>query len=353
MKIGIANNLYPPYGRDSGAEIIAKKMLDNFKKQGHEVFIISTRPKNEIRTEKDNIYYLPSSYEKLNKMSTFTKLFWHLRQVIFPPHKKEISKILKTTKPDLFITHNLTGIGLALPKLLLKNKIKHQHVLHDIQLLHPSGLVYLGQEKIINSLLAKIYQQFTKQSLKGVDRIISPSQWLLDLHLQKGFFKKTKTELKRNFNLKKIPSKKISKPIKFFFAGQLEEHKGIRLLIKAWQESKFNKNEATLSLAGGGSLEEYVRKEAKDKSTLNYLGQLNREEMELSLEKHDVVIVSSLVYENSPTIIWEAAKKGLKIIAPNIGGIPELTKFADIVLYKANNINDMREKMRTMLLKNI
>jgi glycosyltransferase involved in cell wall biosynthesis len=352
MIIGIANNLYPPHGRDSGAEIIAKKMTDDLIKQGHEVFVISTRPKNQVRENSKDTYYLPSTYENLNKIALYQKLFWHLKQLIFPPHQKEINRILSERKPELFITHNLLGLSFALPKMLTKYKIKHHHVLHDIQLLHPSGLMYFGQENIINSLLAKIYQHFSRQNFKNTDKIISPSKWLLDLHLTKGFFKNQKTEIKRNFNLQKIASKEISQPVKFFFAGQLEEHKGIKLLIKAWQASNLNKDEATLSIAGSGSLEEYLKKEIKDQNHINYLGHLNREKMESTLTTHNVAIITSLVYENSPTIIWEAAKKGLRIIAPNIGGIPELTEFADITLYEPNNMNDLVKKIRALVPNN-
>lgn len=351
MIIGIANNLYPPYGRDSGAEIIAKTMAADLTKQGHEVFVISTRPKNENRLDENNIYYLPSAYESLNKMPTYQKLGWHLRQLICPPHQKEINRILATKKPDLFITHNLLGLSFALPKLLAKHNIKHHHLLHDIQLLHPSGLMYFGQEKIINSLLAQSYQYFSKQAFRQADKIISPSKWLLNLHLKKGFFKNQTTEIKRNFNFQKIPSKEITKPVKFFFAGQLEEHKGIKLLIKAWKTSNLNKDEATLSLAGSGSLEEYLKEEIKNQDNINYLGHLNREEMESALTIHDITIITSLVYENSPTIIWEAAQKGLRIIAPNLGGIPELQEFAEIFLYEPNNINDLVAKMQALVFK--
>jgi len=349
MIIGIANNLYPPYGRDSGAEIIAKKMADDLVNQGHDVFIISTRPKNEVRLDKNNIYYLPSSYEALKQMTICQKLFWHFKQLIFPPHQKEITKILNDRKPNLFITHNLIGLNFALPTLLSKNNIKHHHILHDIQLLHPSGLMYFGQETIINSLLAKIYQHFTKIFLDKANKIISPSKWLLDLHLKKGFFKNQITEIKRNFNFKKIPSKEISRPVKFFFAGQLEEHKGIKLLIDSWRASGLNMDQASLSIAGSGSLDDFVKEEIKSKDNIYYLGHLNREEMQSALDAHDAVIITSLVYENSPTIIWEAAKKGLKIIAPNIGGIPELQEFADISLYKPNNIKDLVEKIHLIV----
>lgn len=346
MIIGIANNLYPPYGRDSGAEIIAKKMADDFVKQGHEVFIISTRPKNTTRENGKNIYYLPSSYERLNKMPNYKKLYWHLKQLLFPPHQKEINKILATKKPNLFITHNLLGLSFALPKLLSEHKIKHHHVLHDIQLLHPSGLMYFGQENIINSFLAKIYQYFSRQAFDQADQIISPSKWLMDLHLKKGFFRNQVTEIKRNFDFQKITSKEISQPVKFFFAGQLEEHKGIKLLIKAWRASNFNQDEATLSIAGSGALEEYLKKEIKDQNNINYLGHLNREEMDISLTDHDIAIITSLVYENSPTIIWEAAKKGLRIIAPNFGGVPELQEFADIILFNPGEKDDLVQKIK-------
>jgi glycosyltransferase involved in cell wall biosynthesis len=349
MVIGITNNLYPPYGRDSGAEIIAKKMADDLINQGHDVFVISTRPKNKKRENSKDTYYLPSSYESLNKMLTYKKLCWHLGQLIFPPHQKEINKILATKKPDLFITHNLVGLSFALPKIISKHNIKHYHVLHDIQLLHPSGLMYHGKENIINSLLAKIYQFFSKQAFSKADKIISPSKWLLETHLTKGFFKNQTTEIQRNFDFKKIPNKEMSQPAKFFFAGQLEEHKGIKLLIESWRASNIDKDAATLSIAGSGSLEEYLRKEIKDQDNINYLGHLNREEMESTLNTHNVAIISSLVYENSPTIIWEAAKKGLKIIAPNIGGIPELQEFAEIILFKPGDKDDLITKIKSCL----
>jgi glycosyltransferase involved in cell wall biosynthesis len=353
MIIGIANNLYPPYGRDSGAEIIAQKMATQFTDEGHEVFIISTRPKNEIRQDENNIYYLSSAYENLNKMPTYKKLGWHLKQLIFPPHQKEINHIITTKKPDLFITHNLIGLSFALPRLLSKHKIKHHHVLHDIQLLHPSGLMYFRQEKIINSLLAQIYQHFSKQAFKRADKIISPSKWLLDIHLKKGFFKNQATEIKRNFDIKKIKNKEVSQPAKFFFAGQLEEHKGIKLLISSWQISNFNKDEATLSIAGSGSLEKYLKQAIKEQNNINYLGHLNREAMESTLASHDIAIITSLVYENSPTIIWEAARHGLRIIAPNLGGITELQEFADITLYEPNNSEDLVNKMQAIVLKKV
>lgn len=341
MKIGLANNLYPPHGRDSGAEIITKKMADDLQKNGHQVFVITTTPNKVKREDTDNVYHLSSSYENLAKFNNLQKLFWHFNQLIFPSHKKILKAIIEKEKPDLFITHNLLGLSWALPKILTQTKTTHHHVLHDIQLLHPSGLMYWGEEKKIKSLLALIYQSLLKKRIKKIDKIISPSQWLLRCHKERDFFLNQETEVKTNFNFKKITPKIQKKPCRFLFAGQLEKHKGLKLLISAWKKSDLNKEEAILSIAGSGSLVNFIEESIRKISNLKYLGHLNREAMQIALENSDIIILPSLVYENSPTILWEAAQNGLSAIASNIGGIPEIKPYLSMQVFEPGNTEEL------------
>lgn len=337
MKIGLANNLYPPYGRDSGAEVVSQNMALDLEKAGHSVFIITTQPKKAKRLNSKNIYYLKSNYEALNKFSLLRKLVWHLFQLIKAPHQKELRQIIEVEKPDLFITHNLLGLSFALPKILAQNNIEHHHVLHDIQLLHPSGLMYFGEEKKLNSFSAKIYQSFTKKIFKNTKKIISPSKWLLEKHQERNFFNHCEQEIIPNFKLEKIQPKKKSELVQFLFAGQLEPHKGIKLLLSAWQASGLSESEAQLSIAGSGSLNNLVESEAQKSTNINYLGHISRDRIKETLEAHDLVILPSLIYENSPTIIWEAAKYGLSAIAADIGGTKELDKYLNLKLFEAGN----------------
>lgn len=336
MRIGIVNNLYPPYGRNSGAEIIAAKMATDLKKAGHDIFIITTTSKGE-QTDTENIYFLNSAYSQLSNWPIGQKLFWHLGQLILPLHKQKLKKILSSQKVDLVVTHNLIGLGFYLPKLLKDLKIPHRHVLHDIQLLHPSGLMYFGKENIITSPLANFYQFFSKKKLSSAQQIISPSQWLLDLHLQHGFFKNQKTIVRPNFNITKQIPKKISKPIHFIFSGQLEKHKGIDILLDAWEKADLKPELAYLSIAGGGSLLDVVQNKCKMINNLDYVGHLSNGEMDKFLQGAEVMILPSLVYENSPTSLWEAAKHGLHAIASDIGGIPELKDYLDLKLITPND----------------
>ena len=48
MKICLINNLYKPFNR-GGAEKVAETIVDGLIKAGHEVFIISTKPRGELR----------------------------------------------------------------------------------------------------------------------------------------------------------------------------------------------------------------------------------------------------------------------------------------------------------------
>jgi len=348
MRIAVINNLYPPYGRNSGAEIIASKMVADLKTAGHDVFVVTTSAEKKLADTAD-IYFIRSSYEKLKDWPVWRKLIWHLGQLILPLHKKRFIKILSSQNVDLVITHNIIGLGFYLPRLLKKLNISHRHVLHDIQLLHPSGLMYFGQENIINSLLAHFYQFYTKQALSGATQIISPSQWLLQLHQEKGFFKKQTTIVRPNFKLNKQNPKKLKQPVHFLFSGQLEKHKGVHILIEAWKKLAISKEKAHLSIAGGGSLLKFVQKNSQELENINYAGYLSHGDMDKLIQEADVMILPSLVYENSPTSLWEAAKYGLQAIASDIGGIAELKEYLQLKLITPNDSEALAQTILEMI----
>ena len=50
----------------------------------------------------------------------------------------------------------------------------------------------------------------------------------------------------------------------------------------------------------------------------------------------DTLLVPSLCYENTPTVITEAHSHGLRVVASLIGGIPEMLLPNDIAIEPAN-----------------
>jgi glycosyltransferase involved in cell wall biosynthesis len=350
MKIIIINNLYAPWSR-GGAEKIAEKIVAGLEKAGHDVFIITTAP---TASRTDKIYYLPSIFYNLEKYPLSVRFFWHLWDIFNPANYFKIKKILRELKPDLAITNNLQGIGFLLPQLLRRLKIRHLHILHDIQLLHPSGLMFWGQEKLLNSMHAKIYQVIMRQLLGSPAVVISPSKWLLAEHEKRGFFKDSKKVVLPNYffglGLKALGLGMKKEVFTFLYVGQIEAHKGIKILIESFLHFlQDNKNlSAELAIIGGGTQLEEIKKMAAGNKQIKILGRKNEGEVAELMAAADCLIVPSLCYENSPTVIYEAVVAGLPVIGAKIGGITELIEAAGGILFEPGNQVDLTEKITLM-----
>jgi len=341
MKIALINNLYFPYNK-GGAEKIVEKQIQKLKNSGHETFLITTKPKN--KTEKNsniNTYYLNSNYYNLNKIPKAFRLFWHINQFLKFKTNRKIKKILEEEKPDIAITHNIIGLSWQIPVILKKLNIKHIHYLHDIQLLHPSGLMLYKQENIINSTLAKLYQTLTRKIFENTYKTISPSKWLLETHTNKNFFKNSKLEVKLNYQLENVNITWPKKPHNFLFIGQLETHKGILFLTNFFKKHpQFN-----LTILGDGSLKKQIENTSNTQKNINYLGKLKKDALLEQLRNHDALIVPSLCYENSPTVIFEAISQNTPVIASNLGGIVELKDLFKLKLFEPNNFESLKEEI--------
>jgi len=351
MKIALANNLYYPYNR-GGAETVIKQMITELKSQGHDVFLITTKPRPEPAPQEEvsannelRIYYFPSYYYNLAKLPSFIKVFWHLTNIFSWRKTAAIKKILIKEKPELIITHNLMGLGFLLPQAIKKLRLRHEHYLHDIQLLYPTGLMMLGKEKIIDGLSAKIYQLFTRAFLGSPDKVVSPSLWLFEQHRQRGFFKDSQTEIKHLTDLKGGATINHSQPAKnFLFVGQIEEHKGIMFLLAAFQDALQIRPEIKLTIIGNGALLTNAQKITKDNKQIEFRGRLFGAKVKEIMMENDFLVVPSLCYENAPMTIYEAHAAGLKVLAANIGGIPEIINNHD-KLFRPGNRADLKNKI--------
>ncbi len=327
MKICLISNLYEPLAR-GGAENVVKQTAEGLLKAGHEIFIITTSPDNTStkQTKQNNfaIYrFKPMNlfyYLKLDEKNILLKILWHFINIFNFSASSFVEKILKNEKPDIVMTHNLMGIGFTIPKLINKLNIRHFHILHDVQLAVPSGLIFKNKEKsfLVNGFLTKIYAKICAKQFGSPDVIISPSKWLLNFYKEKGFFKKSHQVILPNPIEIDLDNKiKTKKQNKFLFIGQLEKHKGLEWLINFWQEKKLKQE---LHIVGSGSMQ------ITNNKFIKYLGKKTGEELKNIFSEIDFLIVPSLCYENSPTVIPLSYNYGTSVVASSIGGIPELVE---------------------------
>src|SRR3989339_445370 len=313
MRVCVINNLYKPYNK-GGAEQIVDIILDELSCK-HDVFLISTKPFWKKNKKDKKIYYIHSSYYNLEKFPKIFRLFWHFYDTLDVFSCIKIYFILHKTKPDLVLTHNLKGISYLLPALIKILKIRHIHTLHDIQLLHPSGLIYFLHENITN------------------------------------FFKNTKSVVMLNPMSKRIyeSHRKEDDVFRFVFIGQIENHKGIFLLINAFKNIKNKKSQ--LIIIGEGTKLKIVEEMTKIYKDIVVMGKKSNEETVKFLTSADCLVLPSLCYENSPTVIYEAFAAGVPVIASNIGGNLGLISNYGGTLFQAGDAVDLVEKMR-LAIKN-
>ena len=353
MKICIINNLFCPFKR-GGAESMVEIVAELSQKKNYSVCVISTKPyfrKKPLLDFPYPCYFLPSLYYHLNLFPKIFRLFYHLFNLFDFINAWRVKKIILKENCDIILTNNLSGLSYFIPIMIKNLDLKHIHILHDIQLLHPSGLMFLGKEKIINTKLAEAYQSICRFLFEPCKTVIAPSRWLIDLHENKNFFKNA--EKKVVFNpvnnaAKKNFARKRESPFIFLFVGQLVAHKGVLFMIHAFREFKrrLGRKDIELHINGEGPDKRKIKDTIlndNDMKTLDYLG---KDDTLSRMTNADCLIVPSLCYENSPMVVYEAASQGLPILASSIGGVSELVRFFSGTLFAPGDQKDLIIKMR-------
>ncbi|MFH0927980.1 MAG: glycosyltransferase [bacterium] len=343
MKIVIISNLFPPHVR-GGAELVAAEMARAFFALGHEVVVITTtRPKigpqkyaldralfegiPVLRFFPMNLYFTLDDF----KYSWTTRLAWHIRDTFNFYSAGVVRKILKKEKPDLVVTHNLKGLGMLIPGVIKELGLRHLHVLHDVQLLEPSGLIEASEQPNILKNVGRLISSGLMRLLFGSPKfVVSPSQWLLDYYAKRQFFPNSQKIVMPNPSLKLSDIPKTAshgQNPKFVFLGQVEKHKGAETLFHAFKDAcEFGSFQAELDYVGDGRLLKDLKSMSGLNSRVHFHGRLPREKALKILSEATALVFPSECLENSPGSVQEALALGIPVIATDVGGVPELVR---------------------------
>jgi glycosyltransferase involved in cell wall biosynthesis len=162
-----------------------------------------------------------------------------------------------------------------------------------------------------------------------------------------------------NFTDMKLSPERDDAKFSFLYVGQIEDHKGVPFLVRTfvnfwepfWTSSaeKKEKLSVELMIVGSGSRSADVEKIAYGDKRIKVFGAKTHSEVKEIMQSADCLIVPSLCYENSPTVIHEAAFLGLPVIAARIGGISELVHETGGILFDPGSEEDLVEKMKYVL----
>lgn len=349
MRICIINNRYGKYSK-GGAENVIKTKVNELTELGHRVSVITTKPyRDKIikNSDENDSYFVSTLYYWFENQPKFFRAIWHVLDFINLKSYIKVKKIIKDINPELIITHNLKGLGYPIVLIPKKLKIKHSHVLHDIQLLHPSGLMLFKREKILESIFSKIYQAFGQAIFSNVKNVSSPSEWLLEIHKKYGFFKNSENKIEANpltFKIMKNKHKIISEKLTFLFVGQIEIHKGLEILIEAFLNIQDQSN-IELKIIGIGAELERLKNLYKESNNIIFVGKCTPAEVRDVMITSYCLVLPSLCYENSPTVLFESISCGLPVIASRLGGTIENIHKLGGILFDPADQNDLQLKM--------
>ncbi len=340
MRLLFVSNLYEPFQR-GGAEEVVKRSITAAQTLGHEVSLLTARPRRagarcSVRMTSEHgteVYsYYPANfffYADDHAWPPPLRLIWHGIDLFNVHSALVLRRVLAQARPDAVITHNLMGMGFTLPGVLRRVGMPHIHVLHDIQLAVRSGLMLHGREHSwhTDGLPARVYQAVVKRQFGSPTVVVSPSQFLMDFYTKRGYFPASKNIVLRNpvdERFFSVQPQEQPGPFRILFVGQLAEHKGIRVLLQAFDRLQAHAPDAyRLDIVGDGPLAASVQKWAHGRSLVQYHGRLANEELLQRYGQADVLVMPTLTYENSPSVIFEALAAGVPVIVSNIGGAAE------------------------------
>jgi glycosyltransferase involved in cell wall biosynthesis len=121
-----------------------------------------------------------------------------------------------------------------------------------------------------------------------------------------------------------------AKLLSFGYVGSINEHKGAHVLITAFKKANVQ-DKATLSLYGDldiakPSYAEQLRQSVAENPAIRLLGSFPSEQASKIISSFDVLVIPSIWYENTPTVIHIAFACKIPIIGSNVPGITELVK---------------------------
>ena len=164
---------------------------------------------------------------------------------------------------------------------------------------------------------------FLERKCEHVDVFIALSRSVADNHRQFGFSRAMKLMapfLERDDRASVEEVRPASGRPYFLFAGRLEAIKGVQDVIPHFGDGL----PADLLIAGTGSFEPELRRLARERPNVKFLGHVETDDLRILYRGAVALIAPSVCYEVFPSVVLEAFREGTPMIARNLGPYPQI-----------------------------
>jgi len=204
------------------------------------------------------------------------------------------------------------------------------------------------KNSLFTTFLINLYSNFQAKLIKSslIDEVLVLNNLQKEILTKYGIKDKKIKIVKNVLTIRSDYAAEHNKSLKkyFLYVGRLEKEKGLLDLLDTWKSIN-NKNEI-LKIIGDGSLREDVKKYANDYNNIEYLGFLDHHLIENEIANSKCLVFPTRLFEGQPTVILEAMKIGIPVIAPNISFFETFDRKSYVSTYKLGDIQSFESLLR-------
>jgi len=333
---------YPPYSF-GGDAIFVSRLANAMAVGGHEVDVIHCVDSYKALAHGEPEQKFPNHpnvtmHSLQSRLGLLSPLLAQQTGMTWPK-TDGILEVFYSKKFDVIHYHNISLFG---PKVLRLEPDYHDFIklytTHEHWLICPMHVLWKNNERVCDKpecLRCTLkfrrppqlwrYSDLLEQCEAAVDVFISPSLFTRHMHHERGF-KFPMTVLPHFVPEDREDALSDASPPHprpyFLYAGRLEKIKGVETLLPVFRQYEH----ADLLIAGAGTMEAELRRQAEGMMNVYFLGVLSQERLR-SFYRHAIaVLVPSAGYEVLGLIILEAYLQRTPVIAHDLGALTEVTE---------------------------
>lgn len=404
MKILQVVHRFPPRSR-GGTEICTYNLSKELSKN-NEIYVVY--PLKNIKANKYALNKFDSDglhiVEILDNQSAF---FWKLTSRNLNRHygnsitEKKFKALLNEINPDIVHFQHLINLSASLIKIVKRRGIPMVITLHDFWFMCPRTVLlkndysicsgpdergekcyrcwHKAQAENISEYFKKLSlpkgsfkifklalltmnkrnkfkrrTEYLKSLLLEADMIITASRFLRSVFIEYGIPERKIIHSNHGYNFRLFEGfeKRENDRLVFGFMGGLAEHKGLRILVEAF--NRVDSKNAELRIYANYDPHSNYYKKLKSSivnDSIKFVGAFH--DVRKPFSEIDILVVPSIFYETGgPLVVLEALISKTPVIASNIGCIPEFIKdYENGLLFEAGSSNDLYSKIRMLIEK--
>jgi len=337
---------------------------------GNQVIPFAMASEKNLPSEFDQFFVSEVDYWGNNNKTS--KIKAASRIIYSSEARKKISLLINQTCPDLAHIHLIYHqISPSILPIIQEAGIPIIQTLHDYKPVCPTySLVSKNQicerckgKRFYNAILQKCnhdslsfsainsLEMYLHHSLGWYDipdMFITPSAFMRNKLIEFGMPKEKLVHIPNFVDPEKFQVSYESEDY-FVYIGRLVPIKGLITLLQAMK--KVNSNIRLLLLGDGPQRTELeMITEDSDLHNVEFLGQLDFQNLIRVVSCAKFYVLPSEVYENCPMAVLESMALGKPVIGSKIGGIPELIiDGEDGLLFETGNSNHLADKINWMI----